>query len=77
VHIIEKEKEVTAEIRDKYEHIKDVDAVIRYLSKRELVRNDGDCSISGSEAFDIVKNAMVEYEQKQVHLNGLKRKLPW
>jgi len=81
VHILEKEKEVTAEIRDKYEHIKDVESVSKFLAKREVERKDGDCSISGSEAFDIVKNAMAELEQKQQHLNAVKKEIamvePW
>ncbi len=81
VHVIEKEKEVTAEIRDKYEHIKDVESVMKFLAKREIERRDGDCSVSGSEAFDIVKNAMADLEVKQQHLTALKKEMslvePW
>ncbi len=75
VHVIEKEKEVTTEIRDKYEHIKDVESVMKFLAKREMERRDGDCTISGSEAFDIVKNAMAEMEVKQQHLTALKKEM--
>jgi V/A-type H+/Na+-transporting ATPase subunit I len=81
MHVIEKQKDVPTEIRDKYEHIKDVDAVIRFLTKREITRKDGSCSISGAEAFDIVKNGMVELEQKQQMLNGVRKEIslvePW
>jgi len=81
MHIIEKEAEVTPEIKDKYDHIKDVDGVLRFLAKRELEQRDGDCSISGAEAFDIVKSAMAEMEQKQQLLTGIKKEIslvePW
>jgi V/A-type H+/Na+-transporting ATPase subunit I len=81
MHIIEKEAEITPEIKDKYDHIKDVDGVLRFLTKRELQRRDGDCSISGAEAFDIVKTAMATMEQKQQHLNAIKKEIslvePW
>jgi V/A-type H+/Na+-transporting ATPase subunit I len=81
MHIIEKQKDVPTEIRDKFEHIKDVDLVLRFLTKREITRNDGSCTISGAEAFDIVKNGMVELEQKQQLLNGVKKEItlvePW
>ncbi len=81
LHILEKEKEITAEIRDKYEHIKDIESVSKFLAKREVERKDGDCSVSGSEAFDIVKNAMADLEQKQQHLNAVKKEIamvePW
>jgi V/A-type H+/Na+-transporting ATPase subunit I len=81
VHIIEKEKEVPSEIRDKFDHIKEIAGVLKFLSKREIERNDADCSISGAEAFDIVKKAMAELEQKQQHLAGLKKEItqvePW
>ncbi len=81
VHIIEKEKELTSEIRDKFDHIKDVEAVIKFLSKREVERKDADCSLSGAEAFDIVKNGMADLEAKQQLLNILKKEYilvePW
>ena len=81
LHIIEKEKEVTAEIRDKMEHIKDVEGVIKFLAKREIPRSQADCTISGAEAFDIVKKAMLDIEQKVQQLNGLKKEIslvePW
>lgn len=81
VHIIEKEKELTTEIRDKFDHIKDVEAVIRFLSKREVEKKDADCSLSGAEAFDIVKNGMADLEAKQQLLNILKKEYtlvePW
>lgn len=81
VHIIEKEKELTSEIRDKFDHIKDVEAVIKFLSKREVERKDADCSLSGAEAFDIVKNGMSDLEAKQQQLNVLKKEYtlvePW
>jgi V/A-type H+/Na+-transporting ATPase subunit I len=80
-HIIEKEKEVTTEIRDKYEHIKDVESVLKFLAKREQEKSAADCSISGAEAFDIVKNSMIEAELKHQHLNVLKKEIalvePW
>ena len=81
VHIIEKEKEVPSEIRDKFDHIKEIGNVLKFLSKREIERNDADCSISGAEAFDIVNKAMEEIEQKQQHLLTLKKEInlvePW
>lgn len=81
LHIIEKEKEIPAEIRDKFEHIKDVERVIKFLSNREVEKADSDCKISGAEAFDIVKKAMAELEQKQQQINVLKKEItlmePW
>jgi V/A-type H+/Na+-transporting ATPase subunit I len=81
VHIIEKEKDVPSEIRDKFDHIKEIGSVLKFLAKREIERNDADCSISGAEAFDIVKKAMEELEQKQQLLSGLKKEIslvePW
>ncbi len=81
LHIIEKEKDVPSEIRDKFEHIKDVKAVIKYLSKREVEKSKQDCRVPGSEVFDTVKNAMQNLEQKQQKLNALKKEhgliKPW
>ncbi len=81
VHIIEKEREVPSEIRDKFDHIKEIGSVLKFLAKREIERNDADCSISGAEAFDIVKKAMEELEHKQQQLGGLKKEItlvePW
>jgi len=81
VHIIEKEKEVPSEIRDKFDHIKEIGSVLKFLAKREIERNDADCSISGAEAFDIVKKAIEELEQKHQQLAGLKKEItlvePW
>jgi V/A-type H+/Na+-transporting ATPase subunit I len=81
VHIIEKEKEVTTEIRDKYEHIKDVEGVLRFLAKRDLPKSTADCTLSGAEAFDIVKNAVTDAELKQQQLNALNKEIalvePW
>jgi V/A-type H+/Na+-transporting ATPase subunit I len=81
LHIIGREKEITTEIRDKYEHIKDVESVLRYLAKREISRKDSDCTISGAEAFDIVKNSMLEAEVKHQQLIGLRKEInlvePW
>lgn len=81
VHIIEKERDVPSEIRDKFDHIKEIGGVLKFLAKREIERNDADCSISGAEAFDIVKEAMTELEQKQQQLAGLKKEItlvqPW
>lgn len=81
VHIIEKEKDVPSEIRDKFDHIKEIGGVLKFLAKREIERNDADCSISGAEAFDIVKKAMADLEQKQQQLSGLKKEItlvePW
>jgi V/A-type H+-transporting ATPase subunit I len=81
VHIIEKEKEVPSEIRDKFDHIKEIGGVLKFLAKREIERNDADCSISGAEAFDIVKKAMADLEQKHQQLSGLKKEItlvePW
>ena len=81
LHIIEKEKELNAEIRDKIEHIKEVEGVVKYLAKREIERVPGDCAISGAEAFDLVNKAMSELEQKQQQLNALKKEIaqvePW
>jgi V/A-type H+/Na+-transporting ATPase subunit I len=81
LHIIEKEKEIPADIRDKFEHIKDVEGVIKFLSKREVEKADADCKISGAEAFDLVKKAITEMEQKQQQINVLKKEItlvePW
>lgn len=81
LHIIEKEKDLTPEIIDKYEHIKDVDNVVRFLSKRNAQKAAGDCKTSGSEAFDAVKTAMADLEVKQQQLNLLNKEIalmePW
>ncbi|MFN2394345.1 MAG: V-type ATP synthase subunit I [Bacteroidales bacterium] len=81
VHIIEKEKEIPSEIRDKFDHIKEIGNVLKFLSKREIERNDADCSISGAEAFDIVNKAMEEIEQKHQNLATLRKEInlvePW
>ncbi len=81
VHIIERDKEVTTEIRDKFEHIRDVENVLKFLKNREAANPGGECNLSGAEAFDIVKNAMADQEVKIQHLNALKKEItlvePW
>jgi len=81
VHIIEKEKEFTPEIRDKYEHIREIENVIKFLQKIETETSDAPCSVSGAEVFDIVKTAMNDMDQLKQQLTALDKEIsmaePW
>lgn len=81
VHIIEKKREVTPEIKDKYEHIKEIESVIKFLSKVEVDKSDAPCTISGAEVFDIVSNAITQKDQLQQSLGALSKEIslaePW
>ena len=81
VHIMEKEKDVPVEIIDKFDHIKEIGGVLKFLAKREIERAKADCTISGAEAFDIVNKAMNELEQKHQQMLSLKKEIslvqPW
>ncbi|MBS4013710.1 MAG: ATPase [Bacteroidetes bacterium] len=80
VHVSEKQKDVSDEIRDKYDQIRQINSIIKELQKREIstVKTDG---IDGEKAFEEVQSLLLDIEQKQQQLSILKKEIqhiqPW
>jgi V/A-type H+/Na+-transporting ATPase subunit I len=80
VHIQEKQKDVSDEIRDKYDLIRQINTVVKELQKREIppVSNN---KIDGQQAFEDVQNLLLDIEQAHQQLSVLKKEIqhiaPW
>ncbi len=80
VHVNEKQKDVSEEIREKYDHIRQINNVIRELKKREkeIVKNN---DVDGEKAYEEVQSLLLDIETKNQQLSILKKEIqhiqPW
>ncbi len=81
VHIMEKETEITEEIRDKYQYIDRIDKAIRFLKKREQVPGSLAGELSGSDAYDEINRLQSQREDNLNRINNLRKAInelgPW
>ena len=68
LHVIEKETEISDDIREKYQLVNRVDKIIKSLEKREIEKND---NCTDSEGLKIIE----EIIQKQEELEALQQEL--
>lgn len=81
VHINEKQKDVSDEISEKFDLIRQIDSVMRLLIKKEILPIKVDKEIDGKEAFEEITQLTADHETKQQQLSALKKEIynniPW
>ncbi len=81
VHLIEKQDEVSDEVRDQYDLIKDIQQVVKQLAKREVKPGEPARGRDGKAAFDEVKGLFAKLEDKFQQLTLLQKEIsqvrPW
>ncbi len=75
VHLIEKQQEVPDEIREQYDLVKQIHAVLKTLEKREVERLGGTRNKDGQAAFEEARALLDELEQKVGQLNQLGKEM--
>jgi V/A-type H+/Na+-transporting ATPase subunit I len=81
VHIVEKQREVSDEIRDKYQYTDSVDKTIRFLMKRVTGPTAVPEEHDGKEVYEEVVRLQNQVEHNKSRLNSLKKDIhelePW
>ncbi len=81
VHLIEKQEEVSDEVRDQYDLIKEIQWVVKQLSKRDISKSDAGKQTGGREAFEEVRRLYNDLEEKYQQLTLLQKEMsqvkPW
>jgi len=81
VHLIEKQEEVSDEVRDKYDLIKEIQQVVKQLDKREAGPDKPATGRDGKAAFAEVKGLFTRLEEKFQQLTLLQKEIsqvrPW
>jgi len=75
VHMIEKNKEISDSIREKYELIKQITYVIRFLQNREVEKKEPAEKIDKEKRFLEIKKLISEYDHKIQQLNLLNKEI--
>ncbi len=81
VHLIEKQDEVSDEVRDKYDLIKDIQQIVKQLDKREVKPGQPGKDVNGRQALEEVKDLYAKLEDKFQQLTLLQKEIsqvrPW
>lgn len=81
LHIIEKQKDVSDRILAKFDQINKVNAVVKFLQKRQVQKPASDIANNGSDAFQQIEALQQELENKYQQLGTLKKEIayaaPW
>ena len=81
VHLIEKQVDITDDIRDQYQLIDRVDKVIRFLNKKEVEPKEGGDLQNGEEVFEKIVELQSQLEHSHHALVNLQKELnellPW
>lgn len=81
VHLVEKQKEVSEEIRDGYDLVKQIQAIIKALEKRESTVSENTNVENGDKKFEEVVSLMDQLDQKISQLSQLDKEInlvkPW
>ena len=81
VHVHEKQSEVSDEIKDKYDLIRQIDSTLKLLLNREVEKRSAKAEVDGIEAFEDVQKLVEELDQKHQQLTLLKKEMqqiiPW
>lgn len=81
VHLIEKQRDITDEIRDQYQLIDRVDKTIRFLKKREVEPTETKAPQNGEEIFENISELQNELEHSQHALTSIQKEFnelrPW
>ncbi len=81
VHILERESDVTDEIREQYQYIDRVDKTIRFLKKREAEQSIAEAEHDGKEVFEEISRLQHQVDHNTNKLNSLRKEInelkPW
>ncbi len=81
VHLIEKQDEVSDEVRDQFDLIKEIQWVVKQLSKRDISKSAAGKKTDGKETFEEVRQLYNKLEEKYQQLNLLQKEMsqvkPW
>lgn len=81
VHIIEKQKNLSTAIQEKFDHINRVKSTLKSLIKREIKKAPASTNINGEEAYKEVSKAIRELESIQQQSNNIDKEIrqlkPW
>lgn len=75
VHLIEKQKEVSDDIRDSYDQVKQIQGVIKSLEKRHGSMPEPAHSSHGKELYEDTLDLMEQLEHKTMQLNQLSKEM--
>ncbi len=81
VHLIEKREDVSDEVREKYDRIKQIQSVVKFLGKRKFGQTAEKGSDNGQQALEEVKTLIGDLEDKFQQLTLLEKEIsqvrPW
>jgi V/A-type H+/Na+-transporting ATPase subunit I len=81
VHLIEKQEDVSDEVREKYDLIKQIQSVVKQLNKRKVTEPAVADAIDGQEAFEKAVELFLNLEEKYQNLTLLEKEIiqvrPW
>jgi V/A-type H+-transporting ATPase subunit I len=75
VHLIEKRQEVSDEIREQYDLVKQIAGVMKSLERREVEPATGQEAVNGREAFEQARSLLEEREHKTGLLHQLEKEM--
>ncbi len=81
IHLIEKQEEVSDEVREKYDRIRQIQSVVKFLVKRKSGQTAEKSSDNGQQALEEVKTLIGDLEDKFQQLTLLEKEIsqvrPW
>jgi V/A-type H+/Na+-transporting ATPase subunit I len=75
VHLIEKQKEVSDDLREKYDLIKQIHGVVKTLEKREMEPTARPTTVGGQKAYEEAMALLEELEQKVGQIQQLSKEM--
>lgn len=81
VHLIEKKKQVSEEVQERYDQVKEIYNTTRLLEKREPKKARGPLTVDGQAAYQEVRSLLDELDLRQQQLTALRKEMvqvaPW
>lgn len=81
VHLIEKQDDVSEEVRDQYDLIKEIQNVVKQLGKRDVQIKDSKTGLDGKETFEKARDFYDKLEEKYQQITLLQKEIsqvrPW
>jgi len=81
VHLIEKQDDVSEEVRDQYDLIKEIQNVVKQLGKRDVQIKDRKTGLDGKEPFEKARDLYDKLEEKYQQITLLQKQIsqvrPW
>ena len=81
VHLIEKQADISDDIRDQYQQIDRVDKTLRFLAKKEVAAAEKSSSADGETVFDHISEMQNQLEHNHHSLANIQKEinelLPW